>query len=58
VLAFVLAAGLGATLLALPGHGGAARPAHLTARQHAGHRAPSGGVTVLTAKAVPKPFMY
>jgi hypothetical protein len=58
VLALVLAAGLGVAVLALPGHGGVARPAHLTARQHAGHRAPSTGVTVLTSKAVPRPFMY
>jgi hypothetical protein len=58
VLALVLGAGLGVAVLALPGHGGVTRPTQLTARQHPGHRAPSSGVTVLTSKAMPKPFMY
>ncbi len=56
VLVLALAAGLGAAVLALPGH--TARPAHVAARQHAGHPGRPAGFTAVTSRSAPRAFMY
>jgi hypothetical protein len=56
VLVLALAAGLGAAVLTLPGHGGS-RPAQVSARQHHGSHAHPAIFTAVTA-AKPKPFMW